>query len=214
LSSTGTCEFIQNGQSITSGDPDDLRFWKYLNSLVRILVAEFAKKHVFLHAGAVKWREKAIIIPGNSFSGKTTLVAELIRCGAEYYSDEYAVLDENGLVHPFERLLSMRSDSTPMTESYTSAKELNGHVGRDPASVGCVLFTKYIPESIPHLESLTAGQGVVKVIAQTIGIKRNTEFAINVLKKAFTSAIIIESPRPDAGSFARTFLEFVDNTAI
>jgi hypothetical protein len=101
-----------------------------------------------------------------------------------------------------------------MTELYTSPKELNGRVGNGPASVGCVLFTKYIPGSTPHYEFLTAGQGVVKVVGQTIAIKRNTEFAINVLKKAFTSAIIIESPRPDAGSFARTFLEFVDNTAI
>jgi hypothetical protein len=34
-----------------------------------------------------------------SYSGKTTLVSELIRAGATYYSDEYAVIDERGRVH-------------------------------------------------------------------------------------------------------------------
>jgi hypothetical protein len=33
------------------------------------------------------------------------------------------------------------------------------------------------------------------------------------LKNALSDAIIVESPRPDAGIFARDFLEFVDNTA-
>ena len=43
----------------------------------------------------VTWgRGRAIVIPGRTFSGKSTLVAELVRAGATYYSDEYAVEDE------------------------------------------------------------------------------------------------------------------------
>jgi hypothetical protein len=30
-------------------------------------------------------------------------VAELVRAGATYYSDEFAVLDSRGRVHPFPR---------------------------------------------------------------------------------------------------------------
>jgi hypothetical protein len=190
------------------------RFWKFFDSLVRILIGEFAKNFVFLHAGAVGWHGKAIILPGNSFYGKTTLVAELVRNGAEYYSDEYAVLDIDGLVHPFPRPLSMRTDGESIVETPTPVEEILGRTGEVPLPVGSVLFTQYVPESQQDYEFLTTGQGIVEIIAQTIAIKRNTEFAINVLKKALSSAIIVKSPRPDAGLFARNFLEFVDNTAI
>ena len=64
-------------------------------------VANYAPDRVFVHAGVVAWRGRALVLPGTSFAGKTTLVAELVRAGAIYYSDEYAVLDEQGRVHPY-----------------------------------------------------------------------------------------------------------------
>ena len=63
---------------------------------VQLYVAEMAPDRVFVHAGVVGCRGRAILLPGRSFTGKSTLVAELIRAGAEYYSDEYAVLDSAG----------------------------------------------------------------------------------------------------------------------
>ena len=43
----------------------------------------------------------ALLLPGGSFTGKTTLVGALVRAGAVYYSDQYALLDEDGLIHPY-----------------------------------------------------------------------------------------------------------------
>ena len=63
---------------------------------LKAYIAEMARRRVFVHAGAVGWHGKAIIIPGRSMSGKTSLVRELVRAGAIYYSDEYAVLDLQG----------------------------------------------------------------------------------------------------------------------
>src|SRR5262249_38532870 len=54
-------------------------------------VANNAHNRVFVHAGVVGWQGRAILIPGKSYSGKSTLVAALLRCGATYYSDEFAV---------------------------------------------------------------------------------------------------------------------------
>ena len=72
-------------------------------------VAEWAPRLVFVHAGVVGWRGIAILLPGRSMSGKTTLVRALLDAGAAYYSDEYAVLDERGRVHPFARYLRQRA---------------------------------------------------------------------------------------------------------
>lgn len=209
----GICSILQNGKVMVT-DRLSHKFWKYFDSLVRILVAEFTKEVVMVHAGVVGWRGKAIVVPGDSFFGKTTLVAEFIRAGAEYYSDEYAVFDENGLVHPFERPLSLRPDGPKYVEIETPAEDISGRIGQDPIHVGCILFTKYIPESKVNYEFLSAGEAVVRIVAQTIPIRRNSEFAIKVLKNAFSSAIIVQSPRSEAREFARDFLEFVDNTAI
>ena len=81
-----------------------------LEAHVQLHVAEAAPRRRFVHAGVVGWRGKAILIPGRSYSGKSTLVAALVAAGATYYSDEYAVLDERGRVHPYPKPLSLRAD--------------------------------------------------------------------------------------------------------
>src|SRR5438552_15631793 len=81
-----------------------------LESDLQMFVAEWARRRVFVHAGVVGWRGQAIVIPGPSLSGKTTLVVALVRAGATYYSDEYAVFDAQGRVHPYPRLLSIRGE--------------------------------------------------------------------------------------------------------
>ncbi len=56
-----------------------------LESDVQLYVAERARGKVFVHARVVAWNGKAILLPGRTFSGKTTLVAGLLRAGATYY---------------------------------------------------------------------------------------------------------------------------------
>ena len=79
-----------------------------LEGQVRGHVAVLAPNRTFIHAGAVEHEGRAIIFPGYSFAGKTTLTEAFVRAGATYYSDEFAVLDANGLVHPYPKPLSIR----------------------------------------------------------------------------------------------------------
>src|SRR6266545_992806 len=48
---------------------------------LQLYVAEMSPRRVFVHAGVVGWRGQAIVIPGRSFSGKTTLTATLVKAG-------------------------------------------------------------------------------------------------------------------------------------
>lgn len=52
-----------------------------LDSQIRGHVALHAPDRVLVHAGVVGIGKSAIVIPGGSFSGRTTLVAEFIRAG-------------------------------------------------------------------------------------------------------------------------------------
>ena len=56
-------------------------------------VGEHASRRVFVHAGVVAIDGGAVLIPGKSFSGKTTLTRALVEQGGVYYSDEFAVID-------------------------------------------------------------------------------------------------------------------------
>src|SRR5215470_6283925 len=61
---------------------------------VNLSVAQLAPRRVFVHAGVVGWKDRAIIVPGKTFTGKSTLIAELVKLGASYYSDEFALIDK------------------------------------------------------------------------------------------------------------------------
>ena len=90
------------------------------------VIAEVARNRVFVHAGVVGWKGRAIVIPGRSYSGKSTLVSELIRAGAAYYSDEYAVFDSRGRVYPFAKPLEMRDVVRHVEEIASDARALGG----------------------------------------------------------------------------------------
>lgn len=199
-----------NGKKITSGGPLD-RFLRFFNSLVRITVAEHAQSRVFVHAGVVASKGGAILIPARSFQGKSTLVKELVGLGAVYYSDEYAIIDQKGLVHPFPRAISLRMGSEKMVLKEFAPSEI-GVVARDgPIGIRGVLFTEYKKGANWNPVFLSTGQGVLEIIRHTIPFRRDPEFALKVLNTALNRAIILKSPRGDAGKFARIILDFFDN---
>jgi hypothetical protein len=137
-----------------------------LDTALRRYVAEHAPDRVFVHAGAVAHRGRAIVIPGSSFSGKSTLVAALVRAGAAYYSDEYAVLDEHGLVHPYARPLSIRQ-ADPQLPHRQSVEGLGGTTGADPVPVGLIAATLYRPGAGFNAERRSPGHGVLALLEHT-----------------------------------------------
>jgi hypothetical protein len=180
--------------------------------LLRIKVAEFAKDCVFLHAGVVGWNNKAIVLPADSGSGKTSLVIELVKLGAAYYSDEYAVLDKNGMVHPFARKLSVRSPGNVWSEKNgIPIEEFGGKAATKPIDIGLVLFAKYEPNASWSPEVLTTGEGMMEAIGHTIPLRVNTEFSLNVLKNALSRAIILRGSRGEASKTAKHILSYIED---
>ena len=110
----------------------------------RHVVAARAQRRIFIHAGVVGWQGRAVVVPGRTLTGKTSLVAELVRAGAVYYSDEYAVLDEHGSVHPFAKPLSIRT-AAGQPQDLIDVERLGGCAGTAPLRIGAVLATRYVP---------------------------------------------------------------------
>ena len=85
------------------------------HSQMRLLIAANATDRPVRSRGGCSFNDRALLVPGQTFTCKTMLVQALVEAGATYYSDEYAVLDDAGLVHPYPRPLSIRgSDGSPV----------------------------------------------------------------------------------------------------
>ena len=139
---SGNYELYRNDEKTIEGSNREI-FFDSVESQIRVTIAEFARAKVFLHAGVVGWKGRAIVIPGTSYSGKTTLVAELIKMGALYYSDEYAVLDADGNVEPFPKWLSMRGIIDEYTQLECPVESLGGIAGTETIPVGMILIARY-----------------------------------------------------------------------
>jgi hypothetical protein len=209
----GVYLLYKNGEKITYGASKEV-FLRYLDSLLRLTVAEYAEGKVFIHAGVVAWKGRAIVVPASSFQGKTTLVAELTKLGAVYYSDEYAVLDEDGLVHPFPKTLSVRGIIDDRQQVELPVEHFGGVSGTGPLPVGMILLTEFKPGARWRPRVLSGGQGVMEMLSHTIPIRYNPNFSLKVLNKTVNRAIIVKSKRGDAKDFAIKLLNFFESKAL
>jgi hypothetical protein len=169
-------------------------------------IALNSPNRVFVHAGTVGHRGRAIVIPGESFSGKTTLVAELVKAGATYYSDEYAVLDADGLVHPFPKPLSIRPRTGLGVR--TDVTELGGSAGAEPLRLGLIVVAQYRRDATWQPRTLSQGEAVIQLLAHTIPAKARPEETMNAIRQAVdgSGAIALEGERGDASAIVEQLL--------
>jgi hypothetical protein len=190
----------------TIAGPFDLRLaLGILDAELRMYIALHAPNYVFVHAGVVGVEGRAIVLPGMSFAGKTTLVAALMQAGAEYWSDEYAVLDGDGLVHPYPKPLSVRIDDTRVTEE-RPAESLGGRVGDRPLPVALIAFTSYRSGAAWAPRPRTAGEGAVKLLEHSIAARSRPEQVLAAVRHAATHALVLEGDRGDADEAAGALL--------
>ncbi len=160
-------------------------------------IAERAPDHLFVHAGVVGWRGRAIVMPGASFAGKTTLVRAWLEAGATYYSDEFAVLDRAGRVHPFARPLSIRDGSSAVTRQVPVAA-LGAQTGTTPLPVGLVLVTSYRAGARWRPRRLRAAPALLALMRHTVAARGNPAHSMPILKEAVSAAIAVAGLRSEA----------------
>jgi hypothetical protein len=172
---------------------------------LQLYVAEYARRRVFVHAGVVGWRGKAIIIPGRTMSGKTTLVKALVEAGATYYSDEYAVLDERGRVHPYPKPLSLRENGDGRAKE-VRPEDFGGTTGVKPLPVGLVVATSYREGAHWRPRQLVPGRAVMALLTHTVSVRRKPERALITLRQVVADALVLKGARGEAGEVAERLL--------
>jgi hypothetical protein len=164
---------------------------------LRLYVARAARRRIFVHAGVVGWRGRAIVIPGRTFTGKSSLVAAMVRAGATYYSDEYAVFDPQGRVHPYPTPLSLREAGAARPQRLP-AEALGRPVGVVPLPVGLIVASRYHPGARWRPRRLSPGEAILALLAETVAARSRPAAALAALRQAVSGAVALRGRRGEA----------------
>jgi hypothetical protein len=155
---------------------------------------------VAVHAGAVAVGGSAVLFPGPSHSGKSTLVAELVRRGCVYFSDEYAVIDDTGLVHPYPRAIMLRGGEVEARP--VLALEPNSTVGCGPAPVRLILALEHAPGSAWNIRCVPQSEMLLMLLKNTPHSVSEPRDLVTPLLRASKGAACFAGVRGEAADAA------------
>lgn len=147
-------------------------------------IASNAHHYLNIHAAVVERGGKALILPGDPGSGKSTLCAALVCAGWRLLSDEMTLISmKDGLVYPIPRPVSLKNESIDIVrglspQSYfgrvveDTAKGSVSHMRapkgsvdarRDTATPALIVFPKYKKGASTELLELGRGASLLRV---------------------------------------------------
>lgn len=190
--------------------PDRDALLEDLTASLRFAIACHARSFVFIHGGAVRWKGRAVLIPGKSLSGKSTLTRALLEAGAEYYSDEHIVLDRDGVVHPWPKPLSLRRQNH--TRQYeVAAESLGAWVAGSPAPAGLILLSSYRRCARWRPGAVPATEAALALAANAFAARLSPHKVMQAVSAAALQARCLRSHRPDARRVAGSILAAMES---
>lgn len=175
------------------------------------LFAEHARGVLFVHAGAFRIGSVVVVAPGRSRAGKSSLVAEALRRGAEYFSDDFAVIDPDGLVHPYPRLLGLRVPSG--ARRHVAAREFGADVAAEPAPVDIVLSTTFVsPGTVWSPVVISGSRATLPIVANTVRVRLDPSSVAHMAAAVARRATTLVGERGEAADLLDTLrpVDFVD----
>jgi len=192
----GTYTYTRS-ESPVSSDLDLEFALMLIQTQIRIYIGLNSPDRFFVHAGVVAAGDRAIVLPGRSFSGKTTLVAEFLRQGATYLSDEFAVFDPDCLVHPYVTRLSLRVSED--VRRAVDPTELGSTNATGPLRVGAVVLTSYRPGAEWDPKEISQGQAVLGLLDNTVAAIERPHEVLPVFRKLTVGPLLLAGDRGEAG---------------
>lgn len=171
---------------------------------IKWLVAERSPRKVFLRAGVVGWRDRAIVVPGGTRSGKSTLVRALMGCGATYFSDEYAVL-EGSVVQPYPS--QTQNWTRPANSLGYWLDEVGSAQTINPVPVGIILFAPYQSGAVFRPKLISRGKSLLGMFKHAVAAQRNPEQVLRALEAVTRRCNALEGVRGDAQTVASYLLD-------
>ena len=161
---------------------------------------------VLLHSSAAVHDGVGLVFPASMESGKTTLVAGLVRAGLEYVTDEAAALEFDSLaLCPYPKPLSVDpgsfgvlSDLEPVvdpelrkyleTQWHLPPGEIGPGRVAGPSQVGFVVSPRYDPDAPTELIPVSRAEGVLLLARNCFNLPKLGTRAFHVLAEVARNA--------------------------
>lgn len=174
---------------------DPVEFRDRLERELHFAAAASARDRVFIHAGVVRVGDEIVLLPGRSRVGKSFLVAALLDAGAVYLSDEYAVVDRRGRIHPFPRDLRLRGPEGPEVRS---PEELGAEVATTPGPASRILVTHHRPGARWRPAELGRADALLELFANSVTARTRSSLVMSALRQVVEEAVAHRGVRGEA----------------
>lgn len=161
---------------------------------IEVQVAAHCREKVFLHAAMVDWNGTAILLPGRTYSGKSTLAWELVKAGATYLGDEFVLVDGRGGVRAYPTPLTLRGARPRLRMSEATDK---GAVRRRPS---VILITRFRAGSEWKPVRVTPGEAALRLLPHAVSARTDPARTLQTVTRLIRRVPVFTSNRPDARS--------------
>ena len=174
------------------------------------LASTDSRRFAFIHAGGVAIDGRAILLPGRSHSGKSTLVEAFLRRGALYLSDDMTPVDGRLRAHPFPRPLGIRPKAGGMPQRTPIAR-----LGARPADraipVALVWCGSFDPLAARPTFKLRQGLAAfAELLPHAPGAQIRPEVVIPIFTRIAAHVPVYSGVRGEAGQMVDTILRRLD----
>lgn len=195
---------LPDGLDVVGRDTDET--WRAAAGRLELAAVSRMPELVAVHAGVVAVAGRALVVPGRSMAGKSTLVRTLVGAGATYLSDEYALLTADGLVAAYPRPLSWR---TPGTDHRTPVTLSPAAAATDPAlPVGVVVDVAWASATW-DVRPVSKAKAALALVANCVHARREPDRSMTVVARAVESAVTLAGTRGEAGPAAQALMELL-----
>ncbi len=191
--------FLNDAEAASAPRPHNL-LRKAIDCLDTALVPRLNGLHA-VHAGAVLLYGRALLFPGSSHSGKSSLVHEFHRRGVVCFSDEYALIDPEGRVHAYPRVLLVRD------EAGNQSPVLQASVPQEPAPVGWILTLQYQHAGAWAIDPVPQSVALLTLLQNTPHALKERPDMIHSFQRAADSAACYAGRRGEAADAVDRILE-------
>ena len=169
---------------------------------------------IALHAGAVVWEGKSILLAGASGSGKSLLVAWLIDNGFEYATDEITILKDNNRILGFPRAVVLKEGASEIVQAFSLSErspliKYGSHLVISPAGAkrdgtarpcGMIVFPHYQPGAQVRINALTAGESALKLVGCNLNARNFPDGGFSAITRL---ARLVPAISVEYGDFAQ-----------
>ena len=139
-----------------------------LNTATELLAGACGDGLVF-HAACIGWGDRAVLVPGGSGMGKTTLTGWLLRRGALFVSDEIVHVDTEGRASSFPRALVFKgANRTSTSPAFVRAHVLGAATAAGPLTIAAILCVERRDRCAFALEPLSRGEAALRLMSALV----------------------------------------------